>query len=112
MGCEKKDAAVPEESGSTGAAKLPSVQKPTVHGSEPCCSITSIAAGGLVTAQDRATGKSFQFHAKDQALMKSLHIGQNVYADFGTQQVSVDGAAPCCGMVSGASAPTGAVRIP
>jgi hypothetical protein len=112
MGCEKKDAAVPEEGGPTGAANLPSVQKPTVHGLEPCCNITSIAAGGLVTAQDRATGKSFQFQAKDQALINSLHIGQNVYANFGTQQVSVDGATPCCGMVSGASAPTGAVRIP
>ena len=111
MGCEKKDAAIPNKSGPTGAAKLPSVQKPTVHGLEPCCNITSIAAGGLVTAQEHATGKIFQFQAKDQALMKSLRVGQNVYADFGTQQVSVDGATPCCGIVSGTSAPTGAARI-
>jgi hypothetical protein len=112
MGCEKQGAAVPNESGPTGAAKLPPVQKPTIYGISPCCNIVTIAANGIVTAQDSVTGKTFQFQAKDQALTKSLHIGQNVYADFGTQQVSVDGAAPCCGIVSAASGPAGAAKIP
>jgi hypothetical protein len=111
MGCEKKGAVNPKESGPTGTATLPSVKKPTIYGATPCCSITTIA-GGLVTAQDSVSGKTFQFHATDQALVKSLHVGQKVYANLGTRQVSVDGAAPCCAIVSAASSPTGAARIP
>lgn len=111
LGCEKNGAVNPKESGPTGTATLPSVKKPTIYGVAPCCSITTIA-GGLVTAQDSVSGKTFQFHATDQALVKSLHVGQKVYANLGTRQVSVDGAAPCCAIVSAASSPTGAARIP
>ena len=66
----------------------------------PCCNITAIAKGGLVTAKDTATGKTFQFQVSDQALMKSLRVGQQIYADFGTQKVSVDGVAPCCNVTT------------
>lgn len=112
MGCEKKGAVNPKQSGPTDTATLPSVKKPTIYGAQPCCSIVNIADSGLVTAKDTATGKTFQFQAKDQGLMTSLRIGQKIHADFATQQVSVDGAAPCCAIVSSANAPTGAARIP
>ncbi len=63
-------------------------------------------------AQETATGKTFQFQVNDSALMKSLRVGQKTYADFGTQKVSVDGATPCCGIVSAAGGPTGTDKLP
>lgn len=49
---------------------------PPAFAIQPCCSITAIAKGGLVSAKDTATGKTFQFQVSDQALMKSLRVGQ------------------------------------
>jgi len=75
----------------------------------PCCSIASIdAATGVVTAKARSTGQSFQFKVADTALLNSLKVGQLVYANFKTQQVSVDGATPCCNIVSTATGGVGA----
>ena len=111
LGCEKNGAVKPKTSRPTDAATLPPVKKPTIYGATPCCSITTIA-GGLVTAKDSVTGKTFHFQVNNQAVAKTLRVGQNVYADFGTQQVSADGAAPCCAIVSAASGPTEAATIP
>lgn len=67
---------------------------------EPCCAITAIdAAKGIATARDKA-GKTFQFSVKDAALLKSLRVGQAVFADFTTGKVRIHGAEPCCGIVS------------
>jgi Cu/Ag efflux protein CusF len=77
--------------------------------SEPCCAITSIdAATGVVTAKAKSTGQSFQFKVADAALLSSLKTGQAVYANFKTQQVSVDGLEPCCQIVSTATGGVGA----
>lgn len=69
---------------------------PPAFALDPCCNITAIGKRGLVTAKVTATGKTFQFQVTDQALMKSLRVGQKIYADFGTQKVSVNGLEPCC----------------
>ncbi len=62
----------------------------------PCCSITAInAATGLVTARANATGQTFQFSVNDTALRKTLRADQAIYADFDTQNVSLDGVRPC-----------------
>lgn len=77
---------------------------------EPCCNITAIA-GNLVSATETATGKPFQSHVPNQALAKSLRVGQKIHADFTSMKVSVqpDGAEPCCNIVSAADgAPSGA----
>jgi hypothetical protein len=59
------------------------------------CEITAInAATGLVTARANATGQVFQFSVNDAALLKTLRAGQAIYADFGTQNVSLDGVRP------------------
>src|SRR5712692_8714921 len=51
--------------GPVDAAKLGNAANPV----EPCCSITSInAATGVVTAQEKATGRSFQFQVSNSAL--------------------------------------------
>jgi len=68
---------------------------------EPCCNITGVDyRTGLVTARNTATGQTFQFKVSNASLLRTLRVGQGVYADFGTKEVSVDGAAPCCGMVN------------
>ena len=85
---------------------------PPAEAGVPCCSIVSIARSGMVTAKETATGKTFQFQANDQALAKTLRVGQKVYADFGTQQVAVAEGSPCCGIVSAAGGPTGTVQLP
>jgi len=81
------------------------------HASEPCCGITTIA-GSLVTATETATGKTFQFQVNAPALAKSLRVGQQIYADFGTQQVSVDGGAPYKKIVAATGGATGGAPLP
>jgi len=64
---------------------------------QACCNITSIdAATGTVTAKVIATGKTFDFKVTNQALLQSLKLGQAVYANFTTHQVSLDGKTSCC----------------
>jgi len=74
---------------------------PRADAATPCCSITSIdVKTGLATAKDTATGQTFQFKVTDAALLNLLKVGQGVYANFKTRQVSVNGADPCCSIVS------------
>jgi len=71
----------------------------------PCCGIESIdSRTGVVTAVSGASAKTFQFKVGDRDLLASLKVGQMVYANFGTGKVSVNGGAPCCGIVEPAAA--------
>jgi hypothetical protein len=71
-----------------------------------CCSITAInTSTGMVTAKENATGKIFQFKVADAALLRSLKIGQGVYANFATGQVSLDGSTMCCSIMPPAPPP-------
>ena len=66
-----------------------------------CCPITAVdVRTGLVTAKETATGKSFQFKVTDEKMLKTLKVGQGIYANFKTQKVSVDGVKSCCPIVS------------
>jgi Cu/Ag efflux protein CusF len=53
-----------------------------------------------VTARDKATNATFRFAVKDHALLAKLHVGTQVSADLKGRVVSVDGAAPCCEIIS------------
>src|ERR1051325_4601402 len=65
---------------------------PAAYAEEPCCNITAInTQTGLVTATVKATGQVFQFHLSDASELKSLKVGQAIYANFATKQVSLDG---------------------
>ena len=67
----------------------------------PCCAITAIdVRTGIVSARDRANGRVIRFKVADAALLRSVKVGQSVYADSGTQKVSLDGAAPCCAILN------------
>jgi hypothetical protein len=86
------------------------VMAPAAHAGTPCCSITSInKSSGIVTAKVNATGKTFQFKASPQTL-SNMKVGQGVYANFKTQQVSVNGAEPCCDITAINAAPLDGVR--
>jgi Cu/Ag efflux protein CusF len=67
---------------------------------EPCCGITAIdQATGVATAKETATGRVFRFEVRDAALLKSLKIGQKIFADFGSSKVRIHGSEPCCNIV-------------
>jgi Cu/Ag efflux protein CusF len=73
---------------------------PGVDPLEPCCGITAFdAATGIVTAKELATGRVFRFEVKDATLLRSLKVGQKVFADFGTSKVRVHGSEPCCNII-------------
>ncbi|MGH7381035.1 MAG: hypothetical protein ACREKR_02225 [Candidatus Methylomirabilales bacterium] len=84
-----------------------------VSAGTPCCSVTAVdAQTGTVTAKEAARGKTFQFQVADAALLKTLKVGQKIWADFGTQKVSVDGISPCCSIVSVGGVPVGGAKLP
>jgi Cu/Ag efflux protein CusF len=64
---------------------------------EPCCNVTALdAKTGMVTAKEKATGRTFQFKVANQAALKGLKVGQAIHADFTSMKVSLraDGAEP------------------
>ena len=77
-----------------------SAAEPAGATGKPCCVVTAIdARTGLVTAKVRATGKTFQFKA-DAAARRSLKVGSAVFANFKTNQISLDGKKACCQIVA------------
>jgi uncharacterized delta-60 repeat protein len=80
----------------TGLAQTPSA----------CCSITAIdRATGLVSAKVAAGSQVFQFRVTNARTLPTLRVGQGVYANFTTRQVSLDGRSVCCAITSGPTAP-------
>ena len=66
---------------------------------EPCCGITSVnVKSGLVKARALDGSRTFQFTVKDKSTLSQLRVGQQIYADFGTRQVSINEGKPCCAM--------------
>src|SRR5262245_15225184 len=87
-------------------------EPPRIDAGVPCCNITGYTpVDGIVTAKETATGRIFQFKVTDPALLKTLKVGQKVWADFGTKKVSVDGAVPCCNILPAASGGAGSPRV-
>src|SRR5438132_6668021 len=86
---------------------------PQARAAQPCCTIAKIdARTGVVTAQDTTTGHTFQFTASPAVLQK-MKVGQGVYANYKTNQVSLNNIAPCCEITkSGGMAATRGVPSP
>jgi hypothetical protein len=73
----------------------------------PCCLITAIdPRTTTLTAEVRASGQSFAFRPKDPKLVSVFKVGQPVYANFKTGQVSLDGRVACCTITEGPTAAT------
>jgi len=84
---------------------------PPAHAGTPCCDITAIdARTGVVTARVNATGQTFQFNAG--SALRQLRVGQSIYANLATKQVSVNGLQPCCQIITTGVAPVDGVRSP
>jgi hypothetical protein len=62
-----------------------------------CCIVTGIdQRSGTVTGQvNGATDRVFRFRVTNPAVLRAIKVGQGIYANFKTKQVSLDGAAPC-----------------
>ena len=76
------------------------------YAASPCCTVTGVnARSGMVTAKETSTGRTFQFNAT-AAVLKTLSPGSPIYANFSGKQVSVNGAVPCCTIVSLSAAST------
>jgi N-acetylneuraminic acid mutarotase len=79
-----------------------SAQKPA----DACCVIVALnASTGVATAKVNSSGNAFEFKAVDGlrgtlALTTRVRVGQAVYANFASQQVSLDGRTVCCTILS------------
>ena len=84
---------------------------PRAEAQGPSSQITAInQQTGIITAKVNATGQVFEFKLTNKALLQSLKVGQAVYANFITRQVSLDGKIICCQIVNIAAG--GAPAIP
>lgn len=83
------------------AAATPTPTSAPAPAGTACCAITGLyAKGGTVSARATATGQAFSFAVTDRGLFDSLKVGQPVYANFKTGQVSLDGRTACCAIVN------------
>jgi hypothetical protein len=84
---------------------------PAVRAQTPCCTVTAIdARRATAIAKVNATGQTFEFRVADPKLLSGLRVGQPIYANFATRQVSLNGRTPCGTITAGPSpsaAPTG-----
>ena len=67
-----------------------------------CCSIVRVdTMTSVVTARETATGYTFRFVVKTRRVLRTLRIGQSIWADFTTSTVKLKptDAKPCCGIV-------------
>jgi hypothetical protein len=83
------------------------------------CVITAIdARTGIVSAKVNASGAAFQFRVvaqfgvTDAKLLAGLRVGQTVYANLTTNQVSLDGKKMCCVITSPPQPPANAGAPP
>jgi|1185.fasta_scaffold153147_2 hypothetical protein len=65
---------------------------PAAYSQNPCCHITGVnSRTDAVTAKVDASGQLFQFTLNNRAQTSQLKVGQPVYANLKTNQVSLDG---------------------
>jgi hypothetical protein len=82
--------------GSAAAAALPLLSPDLLaQGSAPAAEITAInETTGIVIAKVKSTGQLFQFTPNNKAQLGQLKIGQPVFANFTSRQISFDGKSP------------------
>lgn len=67
----------------------------------PCCAVVSVdLKTGVVTAVVSATHRSFTFQVPSRTELRTIAVGQSVFADFHTGQVSLDGDRSCCAILA------------
>ena len=79
----------------------------------PCCVVTAIdSRTSIVTAKENANGRTFEFQVPNPRLMAQIHPGTPIYVNFSTKQVSLNGDAMCCTMISNSAPPAAAAHAP
>jgi hypothetical protein len=65
---------------------------PAAYATDACCYITGVnSKTDVVTAKVNSTGQLFQFRLKNRAQLSQLKVGQAIYANLKTDQISLDG---------------------
>jgi hypothetical protein len=78
-----------------------------------CCAITAIQpTTGVVTAKVNSNANVFEFTVTDARTLATLRVGQGVFANMTTKQVSLDGRSACCRITSGPSSAPATVVPP
>jgi hypothetical protein len=88
---------------------------PNANAATPCCGITAIdARTGIVTARDTVSQRTFQFKVPDARLLRTLRVGQKIFADFTARTVTLAAnQRPCCSIIeAGAAAPAASSPLP
>jgi hypothetical protein len=64
---------------------------------DACCQVTAVNVNTqIVTARDRASGRTFTFNVPTFAQAQKIKVGQKIHADFARNLASLDGAHFCC----------------
>jgi hypothetical protein len=80
---------------------------PRARAQAACCTITAInSQTGIVAATVNASGATFDFKLPNVNFLKQVRVGQGVFANFTSHQVSLDGRTVCCSIISGPTAST------
>ena len=70
----------------------------------PCCGVVSVdTRSGVVTAQDQATQRRFEFKVENAILLRRIQPGQAVSADMASGKVTIDGIAGQYNIVAAAA---------
>jgi len=87
-------------SGPGGKPTALGVKNPVVT-SPACCEITAInQQAKTASAKVKASGQTFQIAVASPMLFQSLRVGQAIWANFTTGEVSLDGRRACCAIAS------------
>jgi len=107
------------EPNTTATAIRGATAAPSPGGPAPCCTVVSLdKSAGTVAVREESSGRTFEMRPDDPRLMAEMHPGQGVYANFRTNQASLDGKTACCKIVgllsavNSALAPAQAARAP
>lgn len=67
---------------------------PPIWAASPCCGVVSIdTRTGIVTAQDKTTQRRFDFKVDNAVLLHRIKVGQDVFAESGSNKVTIEGIA-------------------
>ena len=80
------------------------ISAPAVWAAEPASIVVSVdTRSGVVTAQDKATQRRFEFKVENAILLRRIQPGQAVTADFAAGKVTVEGIAGQYNIVAAAA---------
>jgi hypothetical protein len=81
---------------------------PPAAGPAPCCTVISVdMRTGVMSAREESSGRTFEVKSDNPRLMDQIRPGQGIYANFKTNQASLDGKTACCKILAESSPEAG-----